>query len=133
MIGPVSFLQSDARFSRLWTCLVTASLGVGLALVDVADIESRRGYDYTRSTYFFWAGVSIIFVPAALRLLMKDVNRRERLTLVVLLGLSLFLVKFLGSPSAFTFSDEYVHLRNTQDILRTCLLYTSDAADDLLC
>ena len=37
--------------------------------------------------------------------------------------MALYLVKVLGSPDAFTLNDEFIHLRNTQDILRTGHLF----------
>ena len=46
--------------------------------------------------------------------------------LIVVLGVAFYFVKMLASPHAFTFSDEYTHLRNTQDILRTHHLFASN-------
>lgn len=57
---------------------------------------------------------------------MERVNRRERLTLAVLLGGSLYLVKFLGFPTAFSYTDEFIHLRSTQDILQTHHLFADN-------
>src|SRR5665213_2559233 len=118
MSGPSTVQTSplNSHFNRVWTSLVGLSLALGIGSVAVADAESRRGYGYTGPSYFFWVGMLLIIFPIALRVLMRDVARRERLTLVVLLGVSLYLVKYLSSPSAFTFSDEYIHLRSTLDI-----------------
>jgi hypothetical protein len=123
-MGVASPSTATTRVSRVWMTLITLTLALGLVAVTIADEKSRQGYGYTKSSYFFWAGVCLIFVPAAFRLLMKRVDRRERLTLMIFLGISLYVVKILGSPSAFTFSDEYIHLRNTQDILRSHHLFS---------
>ncbi len=95
----------------------------GLALVRQADVRAVHGASYDTSVYLFWAGLILIFAPAATRVLMRGTARAERLTLVLLLGVALYLVKIQGSPNAFTFFDEYIHLRNTQDILRTTHLF----------
>ena|ERR1035437_925177 len=75
-------LAEHSRFNLLWLALVSLCLAAGLAFVAFADTESR-GYGYTKSSYFFWIGICLIFVPTAIRLLMRQVDRRERLTLVV--------------------------------------------------
>ena len=103
---------------------VALCAALGLVSVAVADVASRHGYLYAKASPFFWLGLLVIFVPIAFRVLMQDTDRQERLTLVVLLGVALYLVKVLGSPHAFTYSDEYVHLRNTLDILRTHHLFS---------
>jgi hypothetical protein len=113
----------ESHFNLWWASLIALCTALGLASVAVADAASRDGQRYSTSSVFFWAGILLIFVPIAGRLLMKDTSRRERLTLVVLLVLALYLVKFLGYPIASTFSDEYIHVRNTQDILRTHHLF----------
>jgi hypothetical protein len=113
----------ESHFNLWWASLITLCTAFGLVSVAVADAASRDGYAYRTCSVFFWAGILLIFVPIAGRLLMKDTSRRERLTLVVLLGLALYLVMFLGYPIASTFSDEYIHVRNTQDILRTHHLF----------
>jgi hypothetical protein len=95
----------------------------GLALTAAANNASFHGLNYDNALILFFLGLTFIFAPAALRVLMRDVDRRERLILVVILGAALYVVKVLGSPNAFTFSDEYIHLRNTLDILRTHHLF----------
>jgi hypothetical protein len=91
--------------------------------VGVGDAASRAGHNYSGALAFFWLGLLLIFVPVGVRVLMRDVGLRERLSLIVLLGVALYGVKILGSPYAFTFGDEYIHLRNTEDILRTRHLF----------
>jgi hypothetical protein len=116
-------VHDDARLDGRWMSSIALCTALGLASVAVADAASRHGYGYTGASVFFWFGLLLIFVPIALRVLLRQTDRQERLTLVILLGVALYLVKVLGSPYAFTFSDEYVHLRNTLDILRTHHLF----------
>jgi hypothetical protein len=71
----------------------------------------------------FWTSLIVIVAPIAYRLASADAERSERIGLVVLLGLALYLVKILHSPFTFTFSDEPVHLHNLQEILRTRMLF----------
>lgn len=120
-LGAGSADQGHRHLDRRWMLLVAACTALGLAFVAVADAGSRNGY---AATYvFFWLGLLLMFVPIAFSVLRKHADRRERLLSLILLGVALYLVKVLGSPDAFTFADEFSHLRNTQDILRTGHLF----------
>jgi hypothetical protein len=99
---------------------------VGLSLLAVADEASRRGYRYAPVSVLFWLGLLLIFVPIALRTLASEVDRQERLALIIVLGVACYVGKILASPHGFTFVDEYTHLRDTQDILRTHHLFASN-------
>jgi hypothetical protein len=120
---PELTVQPAARIEFAWVYLIVLCSATGLALVAAANNASFHGSDYNDALGLFFLGLAFIFAPAALRVLMRDVDRRERLLLVVILGAALYVVKILGSPSAFTFNDEYIHLRNTLDILRTHHLF----------
>jgi hypothetical protein len=115
--------REEPRFSIIWVAAIALCTVLGLACVAVADTAAQRGENYGRAVTFFMIGLVVIFAPIAFRVLAKGVNRQERLVLVILLGLALYAVKILGSPDSFTFRDEYIHLRNTQDILRTHHLF----------
>jgi hypothetical protein len=65
----------------------------------------------------FWIGLLLLFIPIAAVALHPTQPRSHRLFLVVLLGYSLYAVKVIGWPNGFAFFDEFIHLRNTQDIL----------------
>ena len=120
---PEPTLNTTARVKFAWVCFIVLCSAAGLALIADANNASFHGFNYNDALIFFFLGLTFIFAPAAVRVLMRDVDRRERLILVVILGAALYVVKILGSPNAFTFNDEYIHLRNTLDILRTHHLF----------
>lgn len=98
---------------------LTTSLGV--LVVALADAGARTGQGYADP--LFWAGLTLMILPAAARLFAKSPERRERLGLVVALGLGAYLVKVVHSPVQLTFHDELGHYRSTVDILRTGELF----------
>lgn len=87
-----------------------------------ADNIARRDSDWAQ--LLFWVCLAFLFIPAALRLLMPGVPRLERIGLVALLGISLYLVKVLHSPVAFDFHDEFLHWRTATNIMQTGHLYS---------
>jgi hypothetical protein len=87
----------------------------GLVLVAVADNGARRGDGGLRA--LFWVGLAVIYAPIAFRLLGNAAGRRERIALVLTLGLSLFVVKVLRSPAEFLRFDELGWWRATHEIV----------------
>ncbi len=109
--------------SRHWgwlplLCLVSA---VGLLLVAAADTLSRSGAG--QDELLFWTGLLMVIVPIAARLASLEPSRRERIGLVVLVGMGFYLVKVMHSPYQFTFADEMVHVSNVNNILQTGALF----------
>src|ERR1700709_1471006 len=90
------------------------SAGVGLLLCAVANALSRA--TLTPAMPFYWGGILLLAVPIFYRLTSEDASARERLTLVCMLGLSLYLVKVFRDAPLFTFSDELVHPFNANQI-----------------
>jgi hypothetical protein len=111
-------------FDYRWVIAVVLSTTLGLFSIAMADTASRHGNGYTSASVFFWVGLLLIFVPIAFRVLMPGTDRNEQLTLVILLGVALYLVKVFYSPDMFAFGDEFIHWRTTQDILRTHHLFS---------
>jgi hypothetical protein len=97
-------------------------VGAGaLLIVALANSAARAGADWAELA--FWGGIVLLFVPFAARLVSAGASRRERLGLVALLGLGLYLVKVFHSPLAFTFHDEFLHWRTANDIATTQHLF----------
>jgi hypothetical protein len=67
-----------------------------------------------------------MFVPVAGRLVGLVASRRERIGLIVLLGLSVYLVKVLRSPVSFVYFDEFLHWRTADDIGRYGRLFSEN-------
>jgi hypothetical protein len=62
-------------------------------------------------------------LPIGWRLLSEEASRNERIALVLLVGVALYLVKVARDPFEFTFADEFVHQFNANEILRTHFLF----------
>ncbi|MGI8829891.1 MAG: hypothetical protein ACR2I5_09010 [Candidatus Limnocylindria bacterium] len=97
---------------------------IGLLIVAFADDQATVSGWHPNA--LFWAGVLFIFVPHALRLMMRDVRQGEALALVCTLTLALYLVKVLHSPLAFSLHDEFLHWRTTDDIIQTGRLFADN-------
>ncbi|MEO6889455.1 MAG: hypothetical protein ABI456_09215 [Ktedonobacteraceae bacterium] len=109
--------QSAARVRSLtwrWLPLLTLTQALGMLLVAYAFTRSRSGG--SDLTPFFLAGVLLIFIPTAARLLTPAAARSERIALLCLAGLNYYLVKVLTSPLSFAFFDEFLHWRTADDI-----------------
>src|SRR6476659_9268724 len=103
--------------SERWLAAVVACTSLGFVVMGLAVATSRQGS--AMAYWLFWLGLLLVFIPIAMASLRTDAERSERLAYVVLLGAALYLIRILGSSESFTFTDEFVHLRNTQDILQT--------------
>jgi hypothetical protein len=88
---------------------------VGVLAIALADAAAREGHHSARA--LFWVGIALIAVPAGVRLCSRRPSARERIGVVVVFGLGLYLAKVLYSPTRLAFSDEFVHLRSVQDDL----------------
>lgn len=116
---------ADVTRTRSWLPALSLTSASGLLLVAIADTLSRSmagQYDG-----LLWVGLLIMIVPIAARLASAAPTRRERIGLVILLGLGLYLVKVLHSPYGFTFSDELVHSYNGTRILETGDLFEANS------
>jgi hypothetical protein len=74
----------------------------------------------------FWLGLLVIFVPTVARLTSAAPGRGERVALLVLLGLSFYLVQVLRDPFAYASADELVHQHNVLQILNSQALFGSN-------
>jgi hypothetical protein len=119
-------LRGDAAAGRLgWFPLLATTSAIGLVVIATADALSRSTTSSLQA--FFWLGLIVIYAPIAYRLSTPGATRTERLSLVVLLGLSLYLVKVLLDPFGYTFADELAHAPNANAILRTHHLFQANS------
>ncbi len=91
---------------------------LGVLLVALAYSGARTLAPWAGwSELFFWGGLLALFVPIVARLLAPEAPRSERLSLVLIFGMGLYLAKLLRYPLAFAFHDEFLHWRTANDIL----------------
>jgi len=93
----------------------------GVALVAVANRAAAAGVAWGDVPFF--AGLLLIVVPIALRLLQVEPRAWERVSLVVLLGIALYACKLVHDPVIPGGYDEYLHLRTAQDIVSNHVLF----------
>jgi len=92
---------------------IALAAGIGLLACSFANALAREGGD---PSLLYWAGILVIALPVFWRLTSRDASASERLVLVCLLGLSLYVVKVVRDAPLFTFSDELVHAFNADQI-----------------
>jgi hypothetical protein len=104
--------------------LLTLTTAIGLLLVAFAYLGGHT--EAAGADLLFWLGMLTIFIPCASRIISSGPNRTERIALIILLGMGLYLVKVLHSPVGFTHADEFDHWRAASDILHTQQLFSTN-------
>ena len=98
-----------------WSPLLALTSAV--ALVGAAAAAGMSLHGYQSATRLFWMSYALIVVPAAVRLAWPRVSRVERVLLLNLLGVALYMTRILANPTAFYSQDELLHLYTTIDII----------------
>lgn len=80
----------------------------------IATVAARDGDGWADTVYWLSAGAMVLVVAAAQ--LSSRPSSRERLGMLVGLGLALYGVKLLANPVGFTYFDELSHARTALDI-----------------
>jgi hypothetical protein len=107
-----------------WAPALAITMALGLVLVCVADSEARAATH--NAVMLFWVGLALAVVPVALRVATPRATITENMTLVTLLGTTLYLFKVAHSPTQFTFHDEFLHERTAYNILTNHHLFRSN-------
>lgn len=97
---------------------------LGLVLIALGNNAARESAE--GGVTLFWAGLALIYGPIAFRLLSLSASRAERIGLVVLMGVALFLVKILYSPLLYPPFDELATWRQTHDLIETGRMFSDN-------
>ncbi|MCA0453701.1 MAG: hypothetical protein LCI00_06985 [Chloroflexi bacterium] len=119
-------LGSEVEATR-WGWFPAIALLDACALLLVATAYTLQRNQSELGAFVFWISLLIIFAPIAYRLISPTISRRERIGLVVTLGIALYLVKVLHSPLDFTFYDEFLHWNTANHIIQTQRLFTENS------
>ncbi len=120
MTAPIAQPLSGTALPRWrWGMLPFLTLTSALGLVLVAIANRAAADNASWAMLPFYVGLLIIVLPTAARLLTTAADGTERVSLVALLGLALFLCKTVHDPLRMGAYDEWLHLRTAEDMLAT--------------
>ncbi len=105
-----------------WLPRLACITAFGVLLVAMGYSLSRFSVGSFQALYY--PGLLLVIGPNVIRLLRPEPRRSERIGLVLILGGALYLVKILHDPLAYTFSDEFIQLRNVLDVIGSNHLFT---------
>ena len=105
-----------------WFSYLTVGAALSLVAVALGYAGGRGGWPW--ATDLYWITLAGLFFPVAARIAWPSVSRRERVSLVVMLGVTLYLVKVLQSPSAFIQFDELLHVPTAVSIFEKHHLFS---------
>jgi hypothetical protein len=106
----------EPKRAPLFAVSVLAGVTACVGVLSVAKADSGSRVSASYSYGLFWLGLGLILIPIAWQLCRRDTSRNERLVLVVVLGMTMYLVKCMYSPTVFVFHDEFAHVRTILNI-----------------
>ena len=105
-----------------WLPLLTLLSSLGVFVVAYAYNIARD--NVPGADFFFWSGLLLIFVPVLARVISSAASRFERIGLLCVDAICLYLVKVILSPLYFSGYDEFLHWRSANDIASSGHLFT---------
>jgi hypothetical protein len=126
------------RDRRPWASWDTASrvgaLGVVVGLPLVVESYRYAAVHATSEVPFvlFWLGFLLVALPIGWHALSATAGRRQRYTVVALLGAWGFVPKLLRNPGGPLYSDEIAHWRQTLDVVSSGHLYPPNSLIPLI-
>ena len=97
-----------------WLPVLSLTAAVGIFLFALAYNAGRISSPW--ANLLFWCGIVVFFLPIAMRIISPAPARCERIALLFVLAIALYLVKFLQYPLYFANYDEFTHWRTAYDI-----------------
>jgi hypothetical protein len=94
---------------------------IGIFLIALAYEAGRLAFPW--ASLLFWFGLLVVFLPVAGYLISSVPTRRERITILIILGIALYFVKVLKYPLYFASYDEFSHWRTAYDIAASGYLF----------
>jgi hypothetical protein len=100
------------------------AVGVFVSSVGYADGRAGAGTHSVPGIRLFWLGQALILVPVAGRLLSRrHLSNGNTVMLVGVLTVAEYLIKVNYTPLGFAFNDEFLHWRNTTNMLASGKLF----------
>ena len=122
-------VPEGSGLSRLPVSVITltAAIGVFVSSMGYAQGRAGAGPDSGPGLILYWAGQLLILVPISGKLLSRrHLTNGSALTLVVVLTIAEYLLKVNYTPLGFAFNDEFLHWRNTTNMLQTGNLFEAN-------
>lgn len=117
-------LEAASQSGFGWLGALSIWAAVALMALAFANNASLRGEEWANTGV--WVAIAALVWPFAARMVRPDVGERELISLVVVLGMALYLVRILHNPMAFVNHDEFLHWRNVENILASGALFTTN-------
>jgi len=126
-ISHTSYQKAGGSRAITWGWLSMLTLTSALGLLSVSYSYTSLRFGATTQEIFFWLGILLIFVPSLVRLILPAASRFERISLLCVVGICLYLVFVIYSPLTFSPHDAFLHWRSAEDIASSHHLFTKNS------
>ncbi|HET6391056.1 hypothetical protein [Hyphomicrobium sp.] len=107
-----------------WGWFPSLALWAGVCIALAATGTQANRWSAAWASPLFYAAIGLLVLPISARLVWPTPSRLERIALLLLAALGLFLIRMLHEPTAFVDHDAFLHWATANDIMRSGHLFT---------
>ena len=119
-----ALVQRGLRFRRNLAGPTLTIIALGVVVMAAAANIARTEDSAVLPQVIWFAGLLLVFVPAAVRILAAATPRTERLVVAVGLGMILQVSRLVINPTLLVFHDELIHAETLRQIDQTGHLFS---------